>query len=95
MLTRESGKPYKEAFDEVSWSVTAVDYYAEVARHENGKVLGPAVEGQLHYTIKEPLGVVALVMPYNYPFCLFLWSAAAALASGNAVASCFCDVLRT
>ena len=85
LLTTESGKPYKEAFDEVSWSVTAMDYYAEVARHENGKVLGPAVEGQLHYTIKEPLGVVALVMPYNYPFCLFIWSAAAALASGNSV----------
>ncbi|NQY67142.1 MAG: aldehyde dehydrogenase [Flavobacteriales bacterium] len=85
LLTRESGKPYKEAFDEVSWSITAMDYYAEVARHENGKVLGPAVEGQLHYTIKEPLGVVALIMPYNFPFCLFVWSAAAALASGNSV----------
>lgn len=85
LLTRESGKPYKEAFDEVNWSITAIDYYAEVARHENGKVLGPAAEGQLHYTIKEPLGVVALIMPYNFPLCLFVWSAAAALASGNSV----------
>ncbi len=85
MLTIESGKPYKESFDEVDWSITSIRYYAEIARHENGKVLGPAVEGQFHYTIKTPLGVCAMVMPYNYPFCLTLWGAAAALASGNAV----------
>ena len=36
MLTREMGKPYKESFDEVGWSASAVDYYAEIARHENG-----------------------------------------------------------
>jgi acyl-CoA reductase-like NAD-dependent aldehyde dehydrogenase len=41
MLTREMGKPYKESCDEVAWSASAIDYYAEIARHENGKVLGP------------------------------------------------------
>lgn len=85
MLTWESGKPYKESFDEVDWSITSIRYYAEVARHENGKVLGPSVAGQFHYTIKSPLGVCAMVMPYNYPFCLTLWGAAAAIASGNAI----------
>lgn len=85
MLTLESGKPYKESFDEVDWSITSIRYYAEVSRHENGKVLGPSVAGQFHYTIKSPLGVCAMVMPYNYPFCLTLWGAAAAIASGNAV----------
>jgi betaine-aldehyde dehydrogenase len=85
MLTREMGKPYKESFDEVSWSISAIDYYAEVARHENGKVIGPTVDGQLHFTIKEPLGVVAAIMPFNYPLVLLVWEAAAALAAGNAV----------
>ena len=85
MLTREMGKPYKESFDEVSWSASAVDYYAEVARHENGKVLGPAVDGQFHFTTKDPLGVVVIILPFNYPLCLLCWQAAAALASGNAV----------
>ena len=41
MLTREMGKPYKESFDEVAWSASAIDYYAEIARHESGKVLAP------------------------------------------------------
>jgi len=49
MLTREMGKPYKESFDEVAWSASAIDYYAEIARHENGKVLGSAVDGQANF----------------------------------------------
>ncbi len=85
MLTREMGKPYKESFDEVAWSASALDYYAEIARHENGKVLGSAVDGQLHFTTKDPLGVVVIILPFNYPLCLLCWQAAAALASGNAV----------
>src|SRR5712675_1011540 len=85
MLTREMGKPYKESFDEVAWSASAIDYYAEIARHENGKVLGSAVDGQFHFTTKDPLGVVVIILPFNYPLCLLCWQAAAALASGNAV----------
>ncbi len=85
MLTREMGKPYKETTDEVDWSATAVDYYAEVARHDYGKVVGPAVDDQFHFTLKEPMGVVVIVLPFNFPFCLLCWSAAAALATGNAV----------
>jgi betaine-aldehyde dehydrogenase len=85
MLTREMGKPYKEAADEVAWSITAIDYYAEVARHEFGRVVGPATDQQLHFTIKEPLGVVGIILPFNYPLVLLCWEAAAALASGNAV----------
>ncbi|HTV94616.1 MAG TPA: aldehyde dehydrogenase family protein [Steroidobacteraceae bacterium] len=85
MLTREMGKPYKESCDEVAWSASAIDYYAEIARHENGKVLGSAVDGQFHFTTKDPLGVVVIILPFNYPLCLLCWQAAAALASGNAV----------
>jgi len=48
MLTRETGKPYKESADEVLWSATATDYYAEVFRHEAGRVLGPLVNGQFN-----------------------------------------------
>ena len=85
MATREMGKPFKETADEVEWSATAIDYYAEIGRHENGKVIGPAVDDQFHFTIKEPMGVVVIILPFNYPFCLLCWEAAAALAAGNAV----------
>jgi betaine-aldehyde dehydrogenase len=85
MLTREMGKPFKESVDEVIWSSTATDYYAEVARHDAGRVLGPVVDGQFNFTTKDPLGVVVIILPFNYPLCLLCWQAAAALATGNAV----------
>ncbi|MBE9558548.1 MAG: aldehyde dehydrogenase [Proteobacteria bacterium] len=85
MMTREMGKPYKETADEVAWSASAIDYYAEVARHDAGKVIGSAVDGQFHYTVKEPLGTVVAILPFNFPLVLFCWEAAAALAAGNSV----------
>ena len=84
-LTREMGKPYKESVDEVSWTISAFDYYAEIGRHEMGRIYAPSVAGQLHCSIKEPLGVAVLIMPYNYPLLLLAWQAAAALGAGNAV----------
>jgi betaine-aldehyde dehydrogenase len=85
LMTLEMGKPFKEAMDEIDWSITAIDYYAEVSRHENGRVLGNTVPGQLHLVTKEPLGVVGIIMPFNYPLVLLAWEAAAALAAGNAI----------
>ena len=84
-LTREEGKPFKESVDEISWCATAIDYYAEVARHETGRLAGNTVPGQFHFAIKEPLGTVVIVLPFNYPLVLLCWEAAAALAAGNAV----------
>ena len=48
------------------------------------KVIGSAVEGQFHYTLKQPLGTCVLIMPFNYPMVLLAWEASAALAAGNA-----------
>jgi betaine-aldehyde dehydrogenase len=84
-LTREEGKPYKESVDEVSWCATAIDYYAELARHETGRLAGATVPGQFHISVKEPLGTIVIVLPFNYPPVLLCWEAAAALAAGNAV----------
>ena len=84
-LTREEGKPFKESLDEVSWCATAMDYYAEIARHEAGRIAGATVPGQFHFAIKEPLGTVVIILPFNYPLVLLCWEAAAALAAGNAV----------
>jgi acyl-CoA reductase-like NAD-dependent aldehyde dehydrogenase len=85
LLTRETGKPYKESADEIDWSVTAIDYYAELGRHSVGSVLGTSIAGQMHYTLKEPMGTVVVILPANYPILLLIWEAAAALAAGNSV----------
>ena len=85
MLTREMGKPYKECADEVGWSASAIDYYAEIGRHDCGRVVGSNIEGQFHYTVKEPMGVVVTILPFNFPYVLLCWEEAAAIAAGNSV----------
>jgi len=84
-MTREMGKPYKESFDEVEWAALAFDYYAEIGRHDHGRIVGPVVDGQTHLVTKHPLGVVVIIMAFNYPYTLYAWQAAAALATGNTV----------
>ncbi|MBN35224.1 MAG: aldehyde dehydrogenase [Rhodospirillaceae bacterium] len=83
--TREMGKPNKESANEVWWAASTFDYYAEIARHEAGRVAGPIVDGDFHVATKHPLGVVGIILPFNFPFVLFGWEASAALGAGNAV----------
>jgi betaine-aldehyde dehydrogenase len=85
MLTREMGKPFQESVSEIGYASTATDYYAEIARHEAGRVFGPIADGQLNFTTKDPIGVVVCVLPFNFPLVLLCWQTAAAIACGNAV----------
>lgn len=84
-LTREMGKPYRESNWEGGAAASSFRYYAEIARHEQGRIAGPAIAGQLQFVIKEPLGTLISIVPYNFPMLLAGWQAAAALAAGNAV----------
>ena len=85
LLTREGGKPYVENRDEVGWTANAFTYYAELGRHERGRVIPSLEEGQLSLVLKEPVGVVAAIVPWNYPLLLLAWKLAPALAAGNTV----------
>jgi acyl-CoA reductase-like NAD-dependent aldehyde dehydrogenase len=84
LLTREGGKTLKENRDEVDWCVTAVRHLAEVARVSHGRVVGPTKPGQMNLVLNEPVGVVAHILPFNYPLVLLAWQVPAALAAGNA-----------
>lgn len=84
-LTREMGKPFRESNWEGGAASSSFRYYAEIARSEAGRVAGPAIAGQLQMVLKEPLGVVVSIVPYNFPMLLAGWQAAAALAAGNAI----------
>jgi len=84
-LTREMGKPFRESNWEGGAAASSFRYYAEIARSEQGRVAGPAIAGQLQMVIKEPLGTLVSIVPYNFPMLLAGWQAAAALAAGNAV----------
>lgn len=85
LLTLEGGKPLVENKDEMSWSAACFRYYAELGRNSRGRVI-PSVEAtQLALVLKEPFGVVAAVVPWNYPILLMAWKVAPALAAGNTV----------
>ena len=85
LLTREGGKPLLENRDEVGWTTSAFHFYAELARAEQGRVIPPVEASQLALVLKEPLGVVGCIVPWNYPLLLLSWKLAPALAAGNAV----------
>ena len=86
-MTREGGKPRIENADEVSWVVAAFHYYAEMGRNFAGRVIPPIESSQLALVVKEPMGVVACIVPWNYPLLLLAWKLAPALAAGN---TCVC-----
>jgi betaine-aldehyde dehydrogenase len=85
LLTREGGKPRIENLDEVEWCAACFDYYGEIARNSHGSSIPPVAHHQVNFTIKEPLGVVAAIVPFNYPLLLLTWKIAPALAAGNTV----------
>ena len=85
VMTAEGGKPLLENRDEVGWTASAFDFYAELARVQSGRVIPPIETHQLAMVVKEPLGVVAAIVPWNYPLLLLAWKLAPALAAGNAV----------
>ncbi|HYX42149.1 MAG TPA: aldehyde dehydrogenase family protein [Pyrinomonadaceae bacterium] len=85
LLTREGGKPLIENMDEVEWVAACFDYYAEVGRHELGRVIPPVQRHQMNFVVKEPYGVVVCIVPWNYPLLLMSWKVAPALMAGNTV----------
>jgi len=85
LLTEEGGKPLIENMDEVEWVAACFDYYAEIGRHEAGRVIPPVQHHQMNFVMKEPYGVVVCIVPWNYPLLLMSWKVAPAIAAGNAV----------
>jgi betaine-aldehyde dehydrogenase len=84
-MTGEGGKPLVENRDEIDWCAAAFDYYAEIGRDSAGRVIPPIESSQLAMVVKDPLGVVGCIVPWNYPLLLLTWKVAPALAAGCSV----------
>ncbi len=82
VMTLEGGKPLIENSDEVGWTAAAFDFYAELGRASAGRVIPPIESTQLALVLKEPVGVVGAIVPWNYPLLLLAWKLAPALAAG-------------
>jgi betaine-aldehyde dehydrogenase len=83
LMTLETGKPLVESVDCIEWVAACFDYYAEVGRRSYGNSIPPVQPHQINFTVKEPFGVVAAIVPFNFPLLLMAWKVAPALAAGN------------
>src|ERR687886_166820 len=79
---RNAGKPIADARGEMRMVVDTFRYYAAAPERLLGDTI--PVAGGLGFTVREPLGVVGLITPWNFPLAIASWKLAPALAAGNA-----------
>jgi succinate-semialdehyde dehydrogenase/glutarate-semialdehyde dehydrogenase len=85
ILTTEQGKPLSEARGEIIYGASFVEWFAEEAKRIRGETILAPKENQKIITLKEPVGVVAAITPWNFPSAMITRKAAAALAAGCSV----------
>lgn len=82
--TRNCGKPIVESEFDVQDAATCLEYYGGLATKIHGETL-PVPDNAINFTLKEPVGVVGLIVPWNYPLLLAMWKLGPALAAGCTV----------
>src|SRR3989454_4014987 len=85
--TLHIGKPISDARDEAALGARVFEYYAGAISQFCGQTI-PVARGGFDFTLRQPMGVVAAIVPWNFPFPIACWKAAPALAAGN------CAVLK-
>jgi betaine-aldehyde dehydrogenase len=80
--TLESGKPIKQARDEMEWSAALWDYAAALCRNIHGDSYNSLGSQVLALTVREPIGVVAMITPWNFPLLIMSQKLPFALAAG-------------
>lgn len=78
------GKPISDARDEIGLGARVFEYYAGAIGQFCGQTI-PVARGGLDFTLREPMGVIAAIVPWNFPFPIACWKVAPALAAGNCV----------
>ena len=78
------GKPISDARDEIGLGARVFEYYAGAISKFFGQTI-PVARGGFDFTLRQPMGVVAAIVPWNFPFPIACWKVAPALAAGNTV----------
>jgi len=85
LLTREEGKTLLESQGEVQRAIDIFRFFGGISYTLGGQTIPHDMPGNLLYTVRQPLGVVALITPWNFPIAIPAWKMAPALVSGNTV----------
>jgi alpha-ketoglutaric semialdehyde dehydrogenase len=84
-LTREEGKTIGESRGEVQRAINVVEFFAGEARRITGETIPSELPNNFCYTLKQPVGPVGIITPWNFPIAIPIWKIAPALVSGNTV----------
>ncbi len=82
--TMQIGKPISDARDEAALGARVFEFYAGAVTAFCGQTI-PIARGGFDFTLRQPMGVAACIVPWNFPFPIACWKAAPALAAGNCV----------
>ncbi len=82
VMTTEQGKPLTEARGEILYAASFIEWFAEEAKRINGDVLPHPLPGKRIVVLKQPIGVVAAITPWNFPAAMITRKCAPALAAG-------------
>lgn len=85
LMTLEQGKSLAEARGEVNYGASFVEWFAEEGKRQYGEVIPQTSNGQRLLTMRQPVGVVAAITPWNFPIAMITRKAAPALAAGCAI----------
>ena len=85
LMTREQGKPLTEARGEIMYAASFVEWYAEEAKRAGGEVIPTTGADRRLFAIRQPVGVCAMITPWNFPAAMITRKAAPALAAGCTV----------
>jgi alpha-ketoglutaric semialdehyde dehydrogenase len=84
-LTKEEGKILRESRGEIQRAINIMEFTAGEGRRLNGSTIPSELPNTFIYTIRQPLGVVGLITPWNFPVAIPIWKIAPALLAGNTV----------
>jgi succinate-semialdehyde dehydrogenase/glutarate-semialdehyde dehydrogenase len=82
IITREQGKPRSEARGEVHYGASFLEWFAEEGKRIYGDIIPTTVSGQRLLVVKQPIGVVGAITPWNFPLAMITRKVAPALAAG-------------
>lgn len=85
LMTLEQGKPLKEGIGEVVYGASFVEFFAEEAKRVYGDIIPPTLPDRRLFVVKQPVGVVGAITPWNFPLAMITRKVAPALASGCTV----------
>src|SRR5262245_60533490 len=84
-LTREEGKTLAESRGEIQRAINVIEFFAGEARRMTGETIPSELPQNFCYTVKQPLGPIGIITPWNFPIAIPIWKIAPALVCGNTV----------